>query len=286
MTVLLGAHLSIAGGVENAVVQAGAWGFEAVALFLRNQRQWDAPPLDEATVKRFRTARREHGVKAVLAHASYLVNLAGDDAIRARSEASLVEDLTRAARLGVDGVVFHPGAHADEAFGLARIAESVDRILAAAPRGPRLLLESTAGQGTSLGWRFEHLAEILRRARRRGRCGVCLDTCHVFAAGWDFRTARGYAAMMDAFDRTVGLSRLQAIHLNDSVKPLGSRVDRHADIGHGEIGLAGFRQLLNDPRVAGVPMVIETPKDLHPDGRHWDQVNVEVLRSLARRGRR
>lgn len=283
---LLGAHLSIAGGIENALLQAGAWGFEAVAIFLRNQRQWDAPPLDDDAVLRFRAAREEHRVRAVIAHASYLVNLAGDAAVRARSEASLIEDLTRAARLGVNGVVFHPGAHADEAVGLARIAESVDRILAAAPRGPQLLLETTAGQGASLGWRFEHLAEILRRARRRARCGVCLDTAHVFAAGWDFRTPHGYARMMDQFDATIGLARLRAVHLNDSAKPLGSRVDRHAHIGYGAIGLAGFRHVMRDGRLAAVPMVIETPKEIHPDGRHWDQVNVAELRRLAgRRGR-
>jgi deoxyribonuclease IV len=284
---LLGAHLSTAGGIENALVQAGAWGFTAVALFLRNQRQWDAPPLTEATVRRFRALRRRHGIGAVVAHASYLVNLAADEPHRARSEASLVDDLTRCGRLGCEGLVVHPGAHPDRDLGLARIAESLDRILTACPaRRPRLLLETTAGQGSSLGWRFADLAEIRRGVRRRARVGVCLDTCHVFTAGHDLRDARAYRRMMEEFDATVGLAHLHAIHVNDSLKPLGSRVDRHAHLGLGEIGLAGLRRVMRDTRLVSVPMVIETPKDLHPDGRHWDQVNVATLRELAGSPRR
>jgi deoxyribonuclease-4 len=281
---LFGAHLSIAGGLEKALEQAGEWGFEAVALFLRNQRQWRASPLTEAAVRRFRAARRRLGIQAVIAHASYLVNLAGEEPVRSRSETSLIEDLNRCGRLGVDALVLHPGAHRDPEEGLRCIAESLDRILVASTsRRPRLLLETTAGQGTSLGWNFAQLAAIIQRMRRPRRCGVCLDTCHVFAAGHDIRTARGCVRMMDTLERTVGLHRLRAVHVNDSLRPLGSRVDRHAHIGRGEIGLAAFRHLVNDPRLAGLPLVIETPKEIHPDGRHWDQVNVGVLRGLVRR---
>jgi len=280
---LLGSHLSIQGGVDNALTAADEHGFQAVAMFVRNQVRWECGRLTEDTCARFIARREELGIGPVVAHASYLVNLAAEGELRAKSIAAMVEDLTRCNRLGVDFLVLHPGVHADAEAGIRRIAEALDEVTAAVetPGGAKLLLETTAGQGNSIGHRFEHLADILHRLRKRTRFGVCLDTCHIFAAGYDIRTPEAYAETMDAFQRTIGRKFLKAIHLNDSKKDLGSRVDRHDHIGDGKIGLAGFANFVNDEALAEVPMILETPKGKAPDGRDWDEINAERLRSLA-----
>ncbi len=281
---LLGAHLSIAGGLCHALRAARRHRFPTLAMFVRNQRQWAAPPLEEAEVREFRELRRSLGISPVVAHGSYLLNLCGEREVRRRSIAALAEDLTRCVRLGIDHLVFHPGSRADSAEGVRLVAAGLDEVLARAPDGQTsVLLETTSGAGRTLGGTFEQLAAVLGLSRRPDRLGVCLDTCHVFAAGWDIRSAGGYEAMMTRLDATVGLSRLKAVHVNDSRGDLGSRRDRHEHIGKGKIGLGGFVHFLCDRRLARVPLILETPKGQDPRGRDWDSVNANVLRRLARR---
>ena len=284
----LGSHLSVAGGLHKAVEKAREYGFQTVAIFVRNQRQWRAPPLDASAVAAFRAARRAWGGGPVVAHGSYLVNLAGEGEVREKSIAAVAEDLDRCGRLGVELYVLHPGSHRGRGReeGIRRIAEALNGIVAACPRRRvKVLLETTAGAGDALGGRFEDLADILARLDRPGRFGVCLDTCHVFAAGYDLRTPAAYERTMEQFDRIVGLPRLLAIHLNDSLKPLGSHRDRHAHIGRGRIGRRGFANLVNDSRLSRVPMILETPKGLDDAGRDWDSVNAETIRRLGARGK-
>jgi deoxyribonuclease-4 len=280
---ILGSHRSIAGGLANAVLTVHRLGLQAVGLFVRNQRQWAAPPLTEQAVKDFRNARRRLGIGPAVAHGSYLVNLAGSDEVREKSIAALSEDLERSGGLGIEYLVVHPGSHPDRAEGIARISAGIERAFAGTPRRRvKLLLENTAGQGHSIGQRFEELAEIRRRCSRRGRVGVCLDTAHAFAAGYDLRTPRACSETLARLDDVVGLEHLLAVHLNDSKKPLASHVDRHEHIGLGAIGQRGFAALMQDERLAELAGILETPKETHPDGRDWDVVNAELLRRLAK----
>jgi deoxyribonuclease IV len=278
---LLGSHLSVAGGLHNALLAARKYRFDTVALFVRNQRQWACPALAEEEVERFRTLRKELGISPVIAHGSYLMNLCGAEAIRAKSIAALVEDVGRCRRLGIDLLVLHPGSNQDRPNGVRLIAEGLNRALDDAPeQGPVILLETTAGAGRTLGGRFEDLAEILALVDRPERFGVCLDTCHVLAAGYDLRAPEAYAATIGRFDAVIGLPRLKAIHLNDSLGDLGSRLDRHAHIGKGKIGRAGFANLLRDGRLARVPLILETPKGRDSRGRDLDRVNARAVRNL------
>ncbi len=280
---ILGSHLSVSGGLQNALFKAGEYGFDTVAVFVRNQRQWSGPPLAEQAVETFRQVRRELAIAPVVAHGSYLMNLAGEEEVRQKSIAALTDELDRCGRLGIEFYVFHPGSCADTHAGIARIAEALNGVLASAPiSSPRVLLETTAGQGNCIGSRFEHLADILGRLHKPRQCGVCMDTCHIFAAGYDMRTPATYQETMRLFDSIIGMEQLAAIHVNDSVRDLGSCVDRHAHIGHGKIGLEGFANLVNDSRLADTPMILETPKEQTPDGRDWDLVNAQSLRELAR----
>jgi deoxyribonuclease-4 len=277
---LLGAHVSIAGGVEHAFARGEEVGCTAIQIFTSNASQWRARPISEASAAAFRRAWQQSPITSVMVHDSYLINLATGDADNlARSKAAFVEELQRCALLGIPALVMHPGAHlgAGEAAGLARVAESFRDIFAEAPAGVTVLLETTAGQGSSLGWRFEQLAEILERVPE-GAFGVCFDTCHVFAAGYDLSSEAGYHQVMAEFDRTVGIERIMAFHLNDSKKGCGSRVDRHEHVGQGAIGAAGFRALMQDARVAGVPKILETPKGI--EGVH-DRRNLALLRRFA-----
>ena len=260
----LGAHMSIAGGFAHAVDRAVATGCEAVQIFSKSSNQWRARPLTDAEVALFRQRVAETRVGPIVAHASYLINLASPDArLRRRSIDALEDELQRANVLGLAGVVLHPGAYttssADE--GLAKIADAITEVFVKQPPGAaRLLLEQTAGQGTVLGHRFEHLRTIIDRVDDASRLGVCLDTCHMVAAGYDIISPGGYVGVFDEFEAVVGLSRLELFHLNDSKKPLGSRVDRHESIGQGCIGTRPFGRLLRDERFRGLPMVLETPK--------------------------
>lgn len=283
---LLGSHLSIAGGVDRALDRAHEYGFASLAMFVRNQRQWAARPLEERTVQGFRRKRRRLGIGPILAHGSYLVNLAARGTLRQRSIAATAEELDRCRRLGIDYYVIHPGSCADRRVGIRRIAEALNQLVTASTSsGPTVLLESTAGAGHTIGGAFEELAAILDLLAPSERFGACLDTCHVFAAGYDLRTPRAYERTMARLDRVIGLERLRAVHLNDCVYSLGSRLDRHAHIGRGKIGQEGFACFVNDPRLAAVPGILETPKGFNKRGRPWDLINAAVLRSLVRRQR-
>ncbi len=281
---LLGAHQSIAGGYHKAVERAAEVDCEVVQLFTKNNNQWRARDITPEEVARFRAALTSLRIGHPIAHDSYLINLAAPQKrLWKRSIDAFVVEMHRAETLGIPGVVTHPGAYTSSsvARGLKRVAAALDEIHAQT-RGlaARCLLETTAGQGTSLGWRFEHLAAILDAVRDPDRLGVCFDTCHVFAAGYPLGTQKDYRATMRAFDQVVGLARIRAFHLNDSARPLGSRVDRHAHIGRGHLGSEAFRLLLRDRRFRRVPMYLETPKG--KTGRQdWDVVNLRKLRALG-----
>jgi deoxyribonuclease-4 len=262
--------------------RAQSVGCDAVQIFVRPNRSWAVPPLTEKDAALFRATAAETAIRPVVAHSSYLLNLASpEDDLWRRSIDTLIVELERCEALGVRWLVLHPGAHVGtgEKAGLSRMAHALGEVHGATT-GSRsgVLLETTAGQGTRLGYRFEHLAWLLNHTVDGERLGICLDTCHAFAAGYELRTPEGYAATMAAFDRVIGLDRLKAIHLNDSKGELGSRKDRHQHIGKGHIGLAGFRHVLNDPRLEGLPGLLETPKS---DDLHEDRENLAVLRALC-----
>jgi deoxyribonuclease-4 len=286
----LGAHLSIAGGLPRAVDRAEASGCQSLQIFTKSVGQWRARELPPEEIALFRRRLRQTKIRPVVAHNSYLINLAAaDPVLRARSIESLRDELDRAESLGLDGLVMHPGSFTSgtESGGLRLIADGLAGILAARPgMKTRILLEHTAGQGTNLGHRFEHLAEIIDLLGGSPRIGVCLDTCHLIAAGYDICSEKGYQETFRQFGKIVGFARLKAFHLNDSKKPCGSRVDRHEHIGKGCLGLAPFRRILNDPRFATLPMLLETPKEDTPETRKksdvdpLDRMNLDVLRRL------
>lgn len=268
-----------------------ATGCDALQIFTKSAGQWRARELPDEEVKAFRRKADAAGLTPRVAHASYLINLGtSEPALRARSIAGLVEELDRAERLGLDGLVLHPGATVGggEDAGLRLVAEAAAEAFKARPRQRvKLLFEQTAGQGSSLGWKFEHLRTILERLNGTPRAGVCLDTCHLLAAGYDWRSPSGYRRTFDEFERLVGFDRLHVVHVNDSKRPCGSRVDRHAHIGQGEIGTIAFRRLVNDPRFAAMGMVLETPKQADvSEADPFDRENLRVLRGLLRPPRR
>lgn len=282
---ILGAHQSIAGGYHKALERARERGCDCTQIFTKNTNQWRAKEITADEARLFREAVAEMGIACPLAHDSYLVNLASPDKDLWRmSIDAMIQELLRAATLGIPWVVAHPGAYTSgsEAEGLRRIVAAVDEVLTQTRGKPvGCLLETTAGQGTAIGWRFEHLAEILAHAQAPERLGVCFDTCHVFAAGYGLGTQAEYRATMKQFDQVVGLDQIRAFHLNDSLRERGSRVDRHAHIGCGKIGLEAFRCLLRDRRFRKLPMVLETPKG-EDDGVDWDVFNLTKLRALAK----
>lgn len=281
---ILGAHMSIAGGYYRAVEIARGCGCDCVQLFTKNNNQWQGKPLTDDDVQRFQQALCELRIAHPISHDSYLINLAApDDALWNKSIDAFVIELERAERLGIPYVVAHPGSFttSSEEAGLARIVDALDEVHRRTPKFmAQCLLETTAGQGSNLGWRFEHLAVILDGVRQPQRLGVCLDTCHVFAAGYPLAPARDYRATMREFDRLIGVERIRAFHLNDSKREQGSRVDRHEQIGAGHLGLEPFSLLLNDRRFRDVPMYLETPKGLR-DGVELDVINLATLRKLA-----
>ncbi|MBN2439507.1 MAG: deoxyribonuclease IV [Deltaproteobacteria bacterium] len=261
----VGAHVSAAGVIGNAPLNAAAIGARAFALFTRNQRQWTAKPFTEEEIATFRNHCREKGFSRgqILAHDGYLINLGHPEAeALAKSRAAFLTEIRRCEALGIALLNFHPGSHLrliSEEECLARIAESI-RIAHAGTEGVTTVIENTAGQGSNLGFRFEQIARIIERVDDRNRVGVCLDTAHTFAAGYDLRTPESLAATLEEFDRIVGLGYLCGVHLNDSKAALGSRVDRHAPIGKGQIGLEPFRFIMNDSRFDGIPLILETPE--------------------------
>ena len=280
---LVGAHMSIAGGVAGAFARGVEAGCATMQIFTRNQTQWKAPPLPEEEVARFRAEQERTGIAPVVAHGSYLVNLASPDPVLlARSREGFLEELRRAGALGLSCVITHPGAHmgAGVEAGLTRVAASLDWVgERAGAGGPLVCLENTAGQGTVLGGDFAHFGAIFGRVKNPSRLGVCVDSCHGHAAGYDFATASGYERALASLEAAVGPGRVLAVHLNDAKGERGSRLDRHEHIGRGKIGLEGFRLFMNDPRWARVPKIIETPKE--EGGRQMDPVNLAVLRRLA-----
>lgn len=282
MTPPLGAHVSVAGGLALAFERGREIGCDALQIFVKNASQWRARPLAETEVATFHAAREAAGEPPLVAHAAYLINLCAiDPAILEKSRAALADEVLRAGALGVGGVVVHPGAHlgAGEDAGLTAIAGSLDEISGRVSGAPaaRILIEATAGQGSVLGHRLEQLAAIRERASTGAALGFCLDTCHAFAAGYDLGSAAAVEDFLGEVDRLLGLDSIACVHLNDSVGELGSRKDRHANLGEGRIGLEGFRRLLAEPRLALVPMILETPLGDDERGHARD---LSTLRSL------
>lgn len=281
---ILGAHMSIAGGYYKAVELAKKSGCDCVQLFTKNNNQWRAKEITPEEANRFRGAIAELEITDPISHSSYLINLASpDQELREKSVAAMIVELQRAEQLGLAWVVVHPGSHttASEEEGLANVAASLDIVQAQTKKlRAGTLLENTAGQGSNLGWKFEHLAEILARVKNADRLGVCIDTCHAFAAGYKLQEPADFKATFRALDKAVGLDRVKAFHLNDSKKELGSRVDRHEHIGQGCLGLEPFRHLLNDRRFRQIPMYLETPKD-ETGAEDLDAMNLATLRGLV-----
>jgi deoxyribonuclease IV len=286
----LGAHMSVAGGLPRAVDRAVAHGCEALQIFAKNASQWRGRVLPQDEVVEFRARVKKAGLAVVVSHASYLINLATSNAgLLQQSLEAMGDEIDRAEALGLTGVVLHPGCHTSGTpdQGLRIVADALVQLLRSRRRGRTMvLLEHTAGQGTSLGASFEQLATIIELVHGHRRVGVCLDTCHLIASGYDLVSPEGYARTFFEFGRIVGFDRLKAFHLNDSKKPLGSRVDRHEHIGEGCLGLEPFRRLANDGRFSALPMLLETPKaegkakgtiDIDP----LDQRNLDTLRSLV-----
>lgn len=283
---LLGAHMSIAGGVEKALVRGAEVGCAAIQIFTKNNNQWKASPLAASDISEFRKMQQETGIEHVMAHDSYLINLASPNPdLYDRSVAAFDEELDRCAALGIPYLIAHPGAHVGSGLeeGIERIASALNRLLPRrSKRKTSVLLETTAGQGSSIGHRFEHLRDIIDRLDAPDSVGVCVDTCHVFAAGYDLRKKKSYEAVWREFDTVVGLEKIRAFHLNDCKKDLGCRVDRHEHIGQGFLGEQAFGWLMNDRRFDGIPMVLETPKGKdHAE----DRMNLAVLRGLMKRAR-
>jgi len=276
----IGAHVSIAGGVELAIARGEEVGCTAIQIFTKNANRWRGKPISAESAAAFKANWQSSVIGQVLAHDSYLINLAAaDPAKRLQSKAAYLDEMQRCALLGITELVMHPGSHLGdgEEAGLQRVVESFRTILEEAPETVTTLLETTAGQGGNLGWRFEHLAKIMEHLPR-GRFGVCFDTCHVFAAGYDISSREGYERVMDEFDRLIGVQQIRAFHLNDCKKTCGSRVDRHEHVGLGSIGEEGFAALMQDARFAEVPKILETPKG--ENNRH-DLRNLALLRQLA-----
>ena len=278
----LGAHVSAAGGTSRAIDRAAELGCTALQIFVKNANQWRGKELSGTEAEAFRAARAGSAVGPVVAHGSYLINLCTTDStLLDKSREALADELARCALLGLEGLVIHPGAHlgAGDEAGIDCAAASLDAVLAALPDAPtRILLENTAGQGSCLGHRLEHLARIRERVSAPDRVGICVDTCHAFAAGYAIHEPAGYEDFLAEIGDLVGLGALGAVHLNDSVRPFGSRRDRHAHIGEGEIGLELFARILQDPRLAHVPMVVETEPGDEMEGHRRD---LETLRGLV-----
>lgn len=295
MIPLIGAHLSIAGGVDKALERGVALGCTTVQIFSKNNMQWFTRALGDEEIQRFHQRRQQTSIAPVFSHSGYLINLgATNPRFYEQSIRALADELYRAQLLGLPFVVLHPGSHMGrgEEAGIQQIASALDQVLThAAPRSqaprseipPRVALEVTAGQGHCLGCRFEHIARIYESVANPERLALCLDTCHLFAAGYDIRTRKGYEQTISELDRIIGIKQVVAIHMNDSKCPLGSRVDRHAHIGKGHLGLDPFRFILTDPRFAKVPKVLETPKENEANGiSKMDKRNLAILKRLTR----
>ncbi len=275
----IGAHVSATGGVWNAPANAHAIGANAFALFTKNQRQWVAKPLTSEEIDKFKEECAKYGFKAeqILPHDSYLINLGSpnEEGLQ-KSRGAFIEEMKRCADLGLDRLNFHPGSHLKEISieeCLRRVAESIN-IALDKTEGVIAVIENTAGQGSNVGFAFEHIAEIIRQVEDKSRVGVCIDTCHAFAAGYDLSTELGFTQAFDEFDKTIGFNYLKGMHLNDAMKPAGSKVDRHSSLGEGKVGITPFQMIMKDDRFNNIPLILETP---NPD--LWDK-EIEMLRSF------
>jgi deoxyribonuclease IV len=280
---LIGAHMSIAGGVENAITAGQSINCTAIQIFTHSNRQWKVNPLKPESVTLFKQAWQQSTIGSIIAHAGYLLNLGSpQQSVREKSVNVLIEELKRCRELGIDHLVLHPGAYLDgnpnECF--EYIAHNIDHALAQVSGNTMILLEIMAGQGTVVGATFEELALIRGLTTHKSRVGICLDTCHAFAAGYDFTTKKTYETMWDKFDKSIGIEHLKAMHFNDSKKERGSRVDRHEQIGKGKLGLEPFRLLLNDDRFVNIPKVLEIPHE-HKNPLIDYAHGLEILRSLV-----
>ncbi len=284
---LLGAHMSTEGGVHTAFERGTRIGCTTMQVFVKNNNQWAGKPQSEHDISLYKSEKAKSAIAPVVAHAAYLINLCSTNAgVLKKSRTAFEDELKRCEGFGIEALIFHPGAHlgAGEEEGIKRIAELLN-LVHQRTKGFRVLstLECTAGQGSAIGYRFEHLRDIINLVDEKERLAVCLDTCHLFAAGYNIGTEEGWNDTISQFDKIVGLDRLVAIHTNDSKKELGSRVDRHEHIGKGMIGLTGFRMLMNDERLAHIPKLLETPKS---EDMHEDVENMDLLKSLIHDGNR
>lgn len=275
----MGAHMSVAGGLDKAFERGESIGCTTIQIFSKSNRQWKAKSIEPGEVEAFVEAQKKSAIKPIMVHATYLINLAAPEKeILHKSIRALKEELERCAQLNIPYLILHPGSKLklDEESALAQVAESLDDALEASDGHTMILLENMAGQGSSACYTFEQLAQVIKLSKHKNRLGVCFDTCHAFAAGYDFSTEKGYEEMWDHFDKTIGLHKLKAIHLNDSKKEAGSRVDRHEEIGEGKIGIKAFELIMNDEHLFDVPKVLETPKDNLDDYAK----NMKLLESL------
>lgn len=280
---LIGAHMSIAGGIDKAPLRGETVGCKVIQIFTKSSNQWKARELDDEEIERFKANLSKAKISSVIAHDSYLINLASPNKeLKERSFNAFLEEMDRCRRLGIRYLVMHPGAHtgAGEEEGIKTISDQLDKLLDLSEGWDvDITLETTAGQGTNLGYKFEHLAAIMDNVKKKGRLKVCFDTCHTFAAGYNISTEEGYAETMAQFDSLIGLDSLVAFHINDSKKGLGSRVDRHEHLGKGTLGEASFRFIMNDPRFVNTPKILETPKGKEMEE---DIINLAFLRGLVK----
>lgn len=277
-SLLFGAHMSIAGHLSNAITRGESIACTAIQIFTKSNRQWHAKPLGQEEVDAFKKTWKDSSIKSVIVHASYLLNIGSADRhLEEKSLDALQIEFSRCAQLDIPYLVIHPGSHTntDENSCLERIGKNIDIVLEKIPHG-NILLEIMAGQGSQVGYTFEQLAQIMKHSKHKRRLGICFDTCHAFAAGYDFTTEKTYHAMWEHFDTVIGINKLKAIHTNDSHKELGSKVDRHADIGKGKMGLKTFELLFNDPHLFDVPKILETPRSELSDYRR----NMDILEGL------
>jgi deoxyribonuclease IV len=283
---LLGAHFSIAGGLHRAIEESDSYGCIVLQMFTKNANSWRERKLSEEDIRKFKDARKSFGIIKIAAHTSYLINIAGGNEKKvALSCDALKQEIIRCGQLGIDYLVLHPGSHMGdgEEIGLMRVAENINQVFNEIKNTiPRLLLETTAGQGDNIGYTFEQLAAVIKKIKDHSRIGVCIDTCHIYAAGYDISSRPGYRKTILALEDAIGLKNLYLIHLNDSKREFGSRIDRHEHIGAGCIGLEAFKWIMNDFRFRHIPKIIETPKG-KTKLKDWDRINLNRLRNLEYR---
>jgi len=278
---LLGAHVSISGGIYNAIENGEKLECKSIQIFTKNQMRWESKKLEDKDIELFKINWEKSGIDMILSHDSYLINLGSPDKNKLmKSIKSFKDEIYRCKLLGLNGLVFHPGAHMGkgEGYCISKIAENLNIIIEEMGNSNiKLLIETTAGQGTNIGYRFEHLRDIMDLVKYKSSIGICIDTCHIFAAGYDIRTEKGYKKVLDEFDTVVGIDKIKAFHLNDCKSKYSSRVDRHENIGAGNIGIESFKFLCNDKRFKNLPMILETP-----GGEEYYKKNLEILKGLIK----